>query len=780
MNAFKSLLQSASAPDVKLHATQGDATTSMAEEQVEKAQLSRKTEKAVSSRAIVADHKQAQQQKQHHNQTKLPKCNGPQRMSSTSMSGTWYASSQSAQLDRNQSMSRTLEDWTRRQSVPLLTGLTPETRARNNKIKKELLQVTNTENLGTRDHEVANDARLKFRAMGGLVKWARPSGRAGMHRNNVLGMFNTSGPSARVQLDSMQALTEELSGKIEKLWVDHSGFAPGGLDGGIRRAATQDSNQMRDHKGIEDLADRLEQYRYARHATMEVDLPPLSRKNIAPPRPAVAPGQNILERNAAIEHLRCWSPQEQAIRREVRKAHNKEHSSEVQQKEKSLRKNREARFREHLNQIDARLSPRSHGMMHSKAGGAAQDPGAALWLVILCFAQFAEMCQDNLLNNHFQGGPASGMQALAFIGKLKRSSQAGKHKALQQKVLGHYLGEYKTDPYKYQKVGYLQSVFLCKTRISRRRKQAALIWEVLKLWSLKGNLLMCFKLFFKKINHIQRFWRQKRDWLHERHAHVAKRWKELERIVVTHSLKKANVFEKNLTFAERVEIGLMPDKHRSRFIKHEMRFLRYRALPAIEMYEEEMRTYKLEVEDWRHEKMAAAAMGHVSNAVLPLPPPYISYYPSDEQIRDFIRRARQHPKNWRPIPTAKVLREHPGNIQSDQRDKIEDAFGSLQEENGPYHEPSRGQQYRTEFPSSICIYCDHRGQLTTPRFRPQAEEARATSKDEARSTSKDENKEGPLQTETSAEPLQTQTPAEQPAQESQGSATATFITESES
>lgn len=627
------------------------------------------------------------------------------------------------QLDRSRTLDNWKKEWSRR-DAPLLLGLAPEVTARNQKIVKQLGQVSASESMENHSDEMAaNTVRLKFGQAGRLAKmFTRPGGRLGMHRNNLLGTFNTSGPSARQQLDNMETETNELQAKISKVLTDHVDFNPGGVEGDKRQTVTQQKDDN-DRTGIEDLEERLLQYRYARRATADAELPPLSRKNLAPPKPEIQAGHNIMERNAKIEHIRTWSPQAQAIRREERKLYRSDHASEVQKKEKNMRKNREARIREHLNAIDERLSPRGKGTSSQTDSKISFDSGAALWFLVLCFAQFNEKCQEDVLAKNSAGGDFT--QALRFIGNLKRSSVASKKaKALERRVLGQYLGQFTADPNSAARISYIQTIFLCKVRVRRSRQHADKVWDVLQRWKQNGNLLMCMKQFFRKVTRIQSWWRRKSHWLNTIKNRVAKKWKEIERAILSVKLKKtSSVDNLMLTLGERVELGLLPDQVRNRFITHEMRFRRYMALPKIEQWAEEMSVYLQEVEDWRNEKTAARILGHKSDTLMPMPPPYVSYYPNDEEIREFCRRAKHNPKGWHPIPTAKGRRELLDQ-ESDQKDKEGvGMLGHFQEDNGLYLESTRGQDYRTEMPSSICIYCDHRGQLSTPRQESPWEEA---------------------------------------------------------
>lgn len=109
---------------------------------------------------------------------------------------------------------------------------------------------------------------------------------------------------------------------------------------------------------------------------------------------------------------------------------------------------------------------------------------------------------------------------------------------------------------------------------------------------------------------------------------------------------------------ERVQLQMMDDRARRRFIGQELRARRYLLLPQIYVWEDDMRSYLSELHEWRETKRALAVVTDLEDAwqkagPMPWPPAKPSYIPSDEELLLMYRRARKDPRDVTQIPTKR-------------------------------------------------------------------------------------------------------------------------------
>jgi hypothetical protein len=205
---------------------------------------------------------------------------------------------------------------------------------------------------------------------------------------------------------------------------------------------------------------------------------------------------------------------------------------------------------------------------------------------------------------------------------------------------------------------YLQVFMAGKIRMRQRRRDAQVVLEVLKGWSVAGNLLVAAHTYYRHVKVIQRAWREYLVASHERRAQATALWLRLERATVAAGIRaedraklarsKRNSKRKpeappavTLTVAERVELALVPAALRESFLTAALAQKRRNLIPRLDQHERDMKAWRKALVEWRETKVAMATVSSSVEAAMPtlpgLPP---SLRLEAAEVGAFIARAR--------------------------------------------------------------------------------------------------------------------------------------------
>jgi len=101
----------------------------------------------------------------------------------------------------------------------------------------------------------------------------------------------------------------------------------------------------------------------------------------------------------------------------------------------------------------------------------------------------------------------------------------------------------------------------------------------------------------------------------------------------------------------------MLDSKRLKFVEGELGYRRYIFLQPVAQWKEDFKLYQRDVFEWRHDRHANKAMGqeHRNKKLkIPVMPPYPSYMPKEDDIKQMVVMARRNEKGWHSIQAYKT------------------------------------------------------------------------------------------------------------------------------
>lgn len=117
----------------------------------------------------------------------------------------------------------------------------------------------------------------------------------------------------------------------------------------------------------------------------------------------------------------------------------------------------------------------------------------------------------------------------------------------------------------------------------------------------------------------------------------------------------------DLSVQERVDVGMMHDADRHKFLVGELRYLRYECLTLMKVWEGDMANYRTAVANWRESRTAYLAIGVAAGEAGPPPlmPGCPSHLPSDPQLQSMIVCARKEGKDaYRRVMAPSTTKRH--------------------------------------------------------------------------------------------------------------------------
>lgn len=434
-----------------------------------------------------------------------------------------------------------------------------------------------------------------------------------------------------------------------------------------------------DDDRLEALAERLEAYKMARH--VETELPPLSKTPLVELPPAPPPQQGIILRNASPEALQRFHPH---LRQEWITRHRQErliHQQDVAGKREQLLSQCCDRYSEVLvrkrQQGDVARSAKASTTVSSTTAERSFAPEK--WVVLNVLVAFMSQIREDLVM-----AKMTYMDRMSYIQPdspvHKRSSVAAQALDFSQRIRSH-------DQSLSTRFKLLQCVYKVRRGLEKARSDVLVVHAALGSWKVFGRCLLALRGLAAKVRKLQTWWRATARRLHEIRDKIFRRWERLERTELTLELgkfepqkipiKRLVAPQPRLALEDRVQLDMLPEAARVRFIEHELRARRYFVLPRIELWEKDQRRWHEELAKYMETKRVYEVLG-IGDSVSPeltfsFPPMRPSYLPpghspseekgapclsgclgrrGDQDILGWCRAARQHPHGggWTEIP----------------------------------------------------------------------------------------------------------------------------------
>lgn len=430
-------------------------------------------------------------------------------------------------------------------------------------------------------------------------------------------------------------------------------------------------------------SERLVEYKMVRK--IEPELPPLARSDAVREAPLKYIEQEIVMRNTSSDAINVWLPEQRRKRRLDRKDIHDERCKAAAQMCEVLAENREKNAGKTRTALVVRPKDTSQAL-----AGEQRREFVHQWATTICLTGFVQRAREELALRRMCTS-----DMLKYVEKHRdRLIGYGKESAFMKRAV-----QINAD----LKQPFLQSKFLClvkmvqyKKAIATQRKRASTIFDFMKRMKHSGKIIISFNAFRKSVVDIQKWWQGVKKSLHEQRDQVAKRWMRIERAELMAEdkrkqeqqaksepavLNSTRLKDAKLRAATERIIGkrmpVLDEATRLRFIESELRTMRYMLLPQIDLWKEDRRRWKAQIQDWGHVKEAHQVLGRSARSscigLFRWPPVRPSFMPpahyrdhdqvagrmcpescpgrsGDSMILDMWKRARQSPDNYKRIP----------------------------------------------------------------------------------------------------------------------------------
>lgn len=256
------------------------------------------------------------------------------------------------------------------------------------------------------------------------------------------------------------------------------------------------------------------------------------------------------------------------------------------------------------------------------------------------------------------------------------------------------------------RVNLFSCIYVTKLSIRERRRKAQVLLKCLLDWQ-KGRCITTMLQFAQRVRKLQGWWRRCMQRVHEARDKVSRRWERLERAELTRELSRVDnpkfgqrLSTAKLTLEEKIQVEVIEEPVRLRFIEHELRARRYLLLPCMQVWEQDLNRWRHEWEEWSDLRSVCKNLDHCRHLEQPLrwPPTRPSYMPpshqseeargvpcpewchgrkGDREILDMWRRCRENPRQnfWHDLSTR--IRKRDGGPPKAQK---ADLFGDTKDE----------------------------------------------------------------------------------------------------
>jgi len=531
----------------------------------------------------------------------------------------------------------------------MLQGLTSFTNAQNSRVEEKLSQ--------TQERFVRSPSKNNWRMVQASVFLMAKAGKLPMRPEHL-----KSRPPA--DPEELAREMEDVSASIAQLRKRHETFQPMSPDQAARQklfGAPQESEEKggrsqasrlpADRLSPEERRERFELLKFVRK--IEPDLPPLER---SPPPKGPPPNQALVEFNASSTALQRWRPDNRSRIVAESAAERMQHVSRVVRNALEVKAAARARRRE--------LAELRAGGLAGQNALADLPEAAGQWLVITVVANFLQTALTEL-RLHKLAEKERCDYVMKHFERLKRK------RVPQSSLTGELVSYVKLtmmDDFQ-KRVPLLSTFFVARVGIKRHRKEARKVLTCLQAWRSSGPTILQLKRIGVFVRRIQRWWRERADWLQQMHNAVSLMWLTAEHGVLEGELRDMLSWcthDEREEFEARIDKSRLPSAVRSRFIENEMRARRYLLLPRIYIYEEECARWRVQLQEWRETREALVLMTNGEHPELPVfnwAPVEPTYMPNEEEVMDMFLRARSRPLGWTPIPqynkSCKLLARKP-------------------------------------------------------------------------------------------------------------------------
>lgn len=416
--------------------------------------------------------------------------------------------------------------------------------------------------------------------------------------------------------------TERLVLSISDLRSRHEAFETSGsplarkvrgtlLGGGPYSSGKATDISQEDQERNERLAERLDAYKMVRK--VEGELPPLTPLSSLPKIGKKVADETIIRRNASSQVIQCSSPaarrEHLAFRKEELGARLVTAASTREEMVAALCKEYSEDLRRKRQQGEKAIAERKESSKKATRRSALAEQ----WLTFHAIASFARQVHEEV-----KVGRMPTHERMQYVEKQAQGSSKRSRKASHFVLQAMFINAVMQDEEAVARFRLLSDMSRNRFRVREARVSACAIHSCLTSWQVAGRCFIAFKTLFNRVVMVQRWWRECAARLREIRDRISKRWERLERTALASELNKATPLptrpgksptSPKLPLEERIQLETVEEAVRIRFIERELRARRYRLLPAIEIWKEEVLKWREECRDRAETRDAHKALG---------------------------------------------------------------------------------------------------------------------------------------------------------------------------
>lgn len=581
---------------------------------------------------------------------------------------------------------------------------------------------------------------VAMESMGDPVSQLSPESPKGSRKDRRIPTITSQNGDMDLDPQNFLASLDAVTSSIEEGRKFHDGFSgqKGNQDPGSPKGK-KDKSSSPSHRVREEEARRRERFEaFKMTRKIEPDLPPLQPLKEEECSEEFIRDQTIVKRNAAPDAIACWSiarrkedisrrKQERTSRLTTAASARTLHMNKLQQEwaDDLFRKQKQGQL----------ALTRKKKLKTTEAIAEEENP-VRMWLAWLCAFNFTHLLKEK-------------MGKIEQLRKESRASNAMKlRKAVHKIVLAQKMNRGDPKAGSGEGLDFSALGFAMQTEHAKNEECKS---DKMRLANTFTEWKRMTKGKCRHIEMIQETWRNWALWNNENVETLSKHWWTIERNGITLEHRKSvtraareshqtgNFPQKGhtpsrktasplvplslLTLEEKIEFSRMPVEDRERFIRHELRALRYHLLPRISVWEEEVRDWNIRLEEQRQEREATKTMFETAELEAfywpPIKPTYIPKVgkgaEGDEILIEWVRKAKKNPQGWTQIKTYEVGRR----ATKDKFDKKK-KDGYIDEETSPFGEVATDEDLKKwglDLRSMPCLQDEVSEGEVTPRGR---------------------------------------------------------------
>mmetsp|Transcript_15087 Transcript_15087/g.34246 ORF Transcript_15087/g.34246 Transcript_15087/m.34246 type:complete len:498 (+) Transcript_15087:1-1494(+) len=372
---------------------------------------------------------------------------------------------------------------------------------------------------------------------------------------------------------------------------------------------------------------------------IEPELPPLGRP--VPVQRSAKKGAEVhFKMRASPSAMFCWSPKSRRdeiipLRREDRDNRFAQASLTRVQTSEDLTNDYEQALQRKRQQGEKALVLQKQP---SKKASAPNDTMQQQWFSVFIIASFMRQASEDL-----RVGKMPTQERMQYVEAqaAQQESKVTMRRSSQLVIQAMLLGAIMQDDQAKNRFALFSDMVKCRIRLKEARSQANVIHNCLSSWRVAGRVINLFKGVHNRVLQIQHWWRETSRRLRDIRNRILRRWERLERSALAGELTKAKRAlppqsgkgsgppPVKLSMEDKIQMEMMDEGVRVRFVENELRARRYQLLPQIELWQEEVNRWREKRADWKATKEAYKALGKEAPAlkVFHWPPVRPSYLP---------------------------------------------------------------------------------------------------------------------------------------------------------